>query len=253
MAHQNGDPGPGKTVTVCVELTVAGRRLGGSFPVSAGPASRGSLLPTFRSLADKMVQIAIEDATARGEQISCRAGCGACCRQLVPISEIEARRLRDLIDGMPVGRRAEIRERFVVARQRLGEGGLLEKLEHPERFPDQAFRSLAAEYLEQGIACPFLEAESCSIHPDRPIACREYLVSSPPEYCARPMDAPIQPVEVPLKVAAAVQRLDADPPRRFTRWVALALTLERAEQEREEDLPPRTGPELMEEFLKRLG
>jgi hypothetical protein len=143
MADQKGEPGPEDNVTVCVELMVAGRNLGGRFPVPAGPASRGSLLPTFRSLADKVVQIAIDDAGARGERISCGAGCGACCRQLVPISEIEARQLRDLVDGMPVGRRAEIRERFAVSRQRLAEGGLLEKLEHPERFPDQAFRTLA--------------------------------------------------------------------------------------------------------------
>ena len=178
MAEQKGEPGREDTVTVSVELKVAGRNLGGRFPVPEGPTSRGSLLPIFRSLADKLVRIAVEDAGARGEPVSCGAGCGACCRQLVPISEIEARQLRDLVDGMPVGRRAEIQERFAVSRQRLAEGGLLEKLEHPERFPDQAFRTLAVEYLGQGIACPFLEAESSSIHPDRPIACREYLVST---------------------------------------------------------------------------
>jgi hypothetical protein len=33
-------------------------------------------------------------------------------------------------------------------------------------------------YFLQGVACPFLEAESCGIHPDRPLACREYLVTS---------------------------------------------------------------------------
>jgi Fe-S-cluster containining protein len=34
--------------------------------------------------------------------------------------------------------------------------------------------------------CPFLEDESCSIHPDRPLVCREYLVTSPAELCAGP-------------------------------------------------------------------
>ena len=37
----------------------------------------------------------------RGVRVSCRAGCGACCRQLVPIAEAEARRIRDLVEAMP--------------------------------------------------------------------------------------------------------------------------------------------------------
>ena len=41
-------------------------------------------------------------------------------------------------------------------------------------------RILGREYFQLGIPCPFLEEESCSIYHDRPITCREYLVTSPP-------------------------------------------------------------------------
>jgi len=41
-------------------------------------------------------------------------------------------------------------------------------------------------YFKLGIACPFLEDEACSTHPDRRMACREHLVSSPPENCRTP-------------------------------------------------------------------
>ncbi len=44
----------------------------------------------------------------------------------------------------------------------------------------------ARRYFHLGIACPFLEDESCSIHADRPISCREYLVTSPAVNCADP-------------------------------------------------------------------
>ena len=48
-----------------------------------------------------VVGVAVEDAVAEGETISCKKGCGACCRQLVPISQVEARRIRDLVEAMP--------------------------------------------------------------------------------------------------------------------------------------------------------
>ena len=48
---------------------------------------------------------------ARGEAISCKAGCGACCRQLVPVSETEAHHLRDVVEAMPEPRRAAVTAR----------------------------------------------------------------------------------------------------------------------------------------------
>ena len=117
------------------------------------------------------------DAVERsGASISCRAGCGACCRQVVPITETEARHVRDLVEAMPEPRRQQIRERFAAGRQRLEDAGLLETFQHPTEIPDRVAAGM--EYFRLGIACPFLEDESCSIHPDRPLSCREYLVAN---------------------------------------------------------------------------
>ena len=125
----------------------------------------------------------VKTAEKSGKSISCKAGCGACCRQLVPITPTEAYNLRDLIESLPEPRRSDIRARFAEARRKLDEAGLLEKLLHPETVGDE-LRAVGMEYFRLGIACPFLEAESCSIYPDRPIACREYLVTSPAEGAA---------------------------------------------------------------------
>src|SRR5262249_44693347 len=138
--------------------------------------------------------------------ISCKAGCGACCRQLVPISEVEARNIGELVNSLPEPRRSQICARFAEARHRLEKAGLLEKLLHPENWPKDERQATGTWYFEQGIACPFLEKESCSIYADRPIACREYLVTSPAEHCAHPSAETVRCVKMPLKFGTALAR-----------------------------------------------
>jgi len=61
-------------------------------------------------------------------------GCGACCRQLVPITEIEARYLGELVEFLAQERQTEIRRRFADVLRRLDEADLLETLRHLERM-----------------------------------------------------------------------------------------------------------------------
>lgn len=190
----------------------------------AGPARLASLLPVFQQVADGLVGMAAERAGAQGRVVSCKKGCGACCRQLVPISEIEARRIARLVEELPEPRRTEVRARFSRARERLAEAGLLSKLENREGFVEGEIASFGLAYFHLGIPCPFLEDESCSIHADRPISCREYLVTSPAVNCADPKPGTIDQVELPAKVWTALARADATGPRgRFIPWVPLIL------------------------------
>ena len=58
---------------------------------------------------------AVVAAAEAGKAISCHKGCGACCRQLVPISRTEGERLVTLVDAMPEPRRAAVLARFADA------------------------------------------------------------------------------------------------------------------------------------------
>ncbi|HZL38365.1 MAG TPA: YkgJ family cysteine cluster protein [Tepidisphaeraceae bacterium] len=171
---------PNRPLTV--NLTVRGRRLSLHVDVPTGNVRPAELLPLYRAVSEQMSAIAVRDAAAAGHRVSCRAGCGACCRQLVPVSTLEARELMKLLDAMPEPRRSQVRQRFAEARQRIQAAGLLDRLLAPDYGPGGS--ELAAEYWALRIPCPFLEEESCSIHPDRPLICREYLVVSPAEHCA---------------------------------------------------------------------
>jgi Fe-S-cluster containining protein len=245
------DPQPLAMAMTTLELVVADERLRLQVQVPAGPTPRAALMPLYRSITEFVVDAGVKAAEAQGEHVSCRKGCGACCRQLVPISEIEARQLRDLVAELPEPRRSQVLDRFQAARTRLAQAGLLERLEHPERFADEQLRSLGLEYFRLAIACPFLEEESCSIHPDRPLACREYLVTSPAEQCARPEENKVRGVPLPLEVSRAVCRMDVPPQARFARWTPLILSLAWADEHPDEP-PLRPGPELVGEFWQHL-
>src|SRR3954447_24942564 len=85
-------------------------------------------------------------------------------------------------------------------------------------------------YFALGMACPFLEDESCSIHPDRPIACREYLVTSPAENCSHPSAETVRCVKPPRSIWAQLARFDSvEPGAEHLRWVPLIVAPEWAE------------------------
>lgn len=171
-------------VTAQVDLQVAGTRVQFALTVPTAPVPPGAILPVFQTLSAAIQADVASGLEEEGKRISCRAGCGACCRQLVPITKIEARYLAELVDSMPEPRQSEIRSRFADVIRRLEEAGILETLRHPEWVLPETKEKLGLTYFGLGIPCPFLENESCSIHENRPLVCREFLVTSPPEHCA---------------------------------------------------------------------
>jgi Fe-S-cluster containining protein len=245
-------PEQADAVTAHVKLSGEDWELETSLSVPAGPIRLRTMLPLVQSFADAVIGAAAEAAESQGRRISCKKGCGACCRQLVPISEVEARHIAALVEALPEPRRSQVRARFAEARRRLAEAGLLETLRHRQEWGKGESRSVGEAYFQQGIPCPFLEEESCSIHPDRPIACREYLVTSPAENCAKPSADTVDCVKLPMRLWPALALFDAvKPEERCIRWVPLILALEWVAEQPEEPAP-RPGPELLRRFFDHL-
>lgn len=250
MAHTPAPPDD--TVTTRVRLASPTWEIDTTVTVPAGPTRLRDLLPLVQSFADAAIGAAVEVAQCQGKTITCKAGCGACCRQLVPIAEAEARRIRDLVESLPEPRRSHVRARFAAARERLAAAGLLDKLLHPEQWDAEDNQHLADRYFSLGIACPFLENESCSIHPERPIVCREYLVTTPAAHCAQPTPENIRRVPLPFQVWTAVARFDPVPDdAEYLRWVPLVVAPEWAEAHPDEP-PPRPGLDLLRELFDHL-
>jgi Fe-S-cluster containining protein len=236
---------------VTVRLRVHDTTVEARAEVPDGPTSVASIVPFLRSVTEAVVEVATDAVVASGKPISCRAGCGACCRQLVPISVAEAHLLAELVQAMPPARRAAVEARFAHALEALAAGGVLDDLRALAHEREaEAMHRVGLRYFAQGVACPFLEDESCSIHPQRPLACREYLVTSPPAGCAAPEESTIERVLIPRDVSRALYRLGdgSDAPK--DRWVPLVLALEWVAAH--ETLPMRSGREIIEAFFAQL-
>ncbi len=176
--------GGGEMVRGSVKLDLGGVGMTAEVVVPKGAVRVRELLPVLRGFSEAIVGVAVEKAEKGGRKVSCKAGCGACCRQLVPISEAEAHLLAELVAGMAEPRRGEVLGRFAAAREKLKEAGLLEDVAHLPPAGSQEKKELGLAYFREGIACPFLEEESCSIYADRPLICREYLVTNHAKFCA---------------------------------------------------------------------
>ena len=235
-----------------VSLTVRGKRLDLRMSIPEGKVGAPAMLPLFRKVAEDLLDAGVAQAEAAGKKVSCKKGCGACCRQLVPISLMEAREICRVVERMDEQRRAVVLKRFESARQRLAEADMLGPLSQPDQFSNEHMRALGREYFELGIACPFLEAESCSIYHDRPITCREYLVTSPAENCSRPSPENIGMVDLPAgPVWTAVARFEKSANGRM-RWVPLILALDSASISDGEP-QERPGKQWAQELIGRLA
>ena len=235
-----------------LEFTAAGRTIQATVSVPREDLRMTDILPLLFSFSNALVMLGEDVAKEAGKPASCRAGCGACCRQLVPVSEPEALHLAELVQALPPERASAVRERFRAALEALG-AGLLGRLRDPDanKSLDQR-RELGLEYFHAGVPCPFLENESCSIYEQRPLSCREYLVSSPAENCKRPSAETIAMVPVPVKLSELLYCFGDGAGSDRTRWVPLVLALEWAEAQKAE-APRWPAPKLFENFLRRVG
>jgi Fe-S-cluster containining protein len=248
----NSQPQQAPMRTAQVELTVKGRQLKMQFDVADAVVPPGDLLPLFRAVAESIMDIAVRDLAQAGTRISCKMGCGACCRQLVPISAMEAREIGRVVARMPEPRRSEIRRRFAEALKKFEEAGLLEVLRDPTSVGKERERTLGTEYFALRVPCPFLENESCSIYADRPISCREFLVVSNPEHCAEPTPENVRAI-MPLAgpIGSKVPKIDLLPNGKPVEWVPLILALEYSAKHREEP-PRRHAMQVVADFFNRF-
>ena len=199
-----------------VALEFEGRRLAEA-KIPALPGGRRVLLPVLRRAADALLA---EGARRQGVAPTCRAGCAACCRQLVPLASAEADDLRARLARLPAPRRAALEARFGAARRRLAATGLEDLLMDVRQIPPEGLEVLGGQYLEAGVDCPFLEDDRCMIYRHRPLACRQYSVSSPPDECAGAAGRVRRIAPAGRAINAALDAADG------TSWIPLPMLLD---------------------------
>ncbi len=232
-----------------ITLKISGEPKRIDFDMPAGSVRPVVLLPVLRQFSDLMVEAAEGQAAREGEAISCTSGCGACCRQLVPIREMEARRLTAFVRSLPEPRRSEILKRFADAAARLASSGLRGRLGARGELDRAGRMALKLDYFALGIACPFLEAESCGIYHERPMICREHLVTTPATCCADPRSGGIRTLAI-IRADTAAAKLEARP--NVPAWIPLIDLLAWVDAYPVDEAPREDPRDLLQRFVRDL-
>lgn len=244
-------PADNDWITGNVKLLVNGKPLEMQMTVPAKPVKLSRMLPVLHALTNSFVDAGVQATEKAGEKISCRKGCGACCRQPVPLAEVEAFQIAELVESLPEPRRAEVKKRFAEGAAHFRKIKWFERIENCPPDSPETVQQLGLEYFKEGVACPFLAEESCSIHTQRPIACREYLVTSPAENCAEPKPKGVKGIELMFKPSVVLREMSGAESMKKTPFVMLINALEWAEK----NDPPqvhKTGEQWMADFFRRL-
>jgi Fe-S-cluster containining protein len=242
-------------VRATFSLPVGGARLQASAVVPAEQTTLTALLPIIQNLENAIVARASEEARAAGRPISCGPGCGACCRQIVPVSLFEAEALMDWVRALPEDRRIEMEGRFHRALVALREAGVIEKIVGEDWLAGgDAAAQITIDYFHAGVPCPFLENESCGIHDIRPLSCREYLVTSPPALCRDPSVHDVSGVQLPLKLSHALYAFGREIANDPRGWIPLVFLLAWGRSgAKPGDRVAGSGEEVLRAFLEKIA
>lgn len=176
------------------------------------PGIAAPLFRAARAISEVVSREALRREREAGRAPTCSEGCAACCQQLVPISTVEAVLIAARVAAMPKPERVAVEKRFVEAIRRLEKAGLLD-VRAPKgrssmtapRFDDESpWDTASRRYRELGVVCPLLHQRRCSIYDSRPLICREYVVTSPPDACRDLRSRGVVAVPRPVRMSEAL-------------------------------------------------
>jgi Fe-S-cluster containining protein len=215
-----------------------------------------AIVPLMRHLGEQAQALEERRATQQGQSISCRKGCAACCRMLVPVSGPEAFALKKFIETWPEENKQALIAKLAATQQRLAESGLLPRLEQlmesAQQMTDDEMEPINRDYYALRLPCPFLEDEMCSIYEHRPAACRELQVTTPAKLCDDMVGNRIRAIPVPLRVGTALSLLWAELSGGPMRFVPLPLALLWAARHAPEGERTWKGTQLLEKALDKV-
>jgi len=239
-----------------VALNTPAGRLTTAIDLPTGFIPITSIVSATRRLGEEAAQLEVQQAIEAGRTISCRMGCAACCRMLVPLSAPEAFALRDYVEQLPIDRRTHLLNRISDTKDRLTREGLWDRFndvaEATRLLPDEELDPINQSYYALRIPCPYLENEMCSIYEARPSACRELLVTSPAKLCQDMVQNPVTPLPVSMRISSILGlvwgTLTNSPPR----LIPLPMALEWAERHEEESRRTWPGSSLFDQVLDNM-
>jgi Fe-S-cluster containining protein len=241
-----------RVALMAVNLTDPEGTVRGKVQVDTGPMRLAELVPTAFELTNVLTGRANKREEKAGRTISCAKGCAACCRQMVPVSPPEAFFLMDLIESLQPEQQAEVIQRFGLVVSELERHNLVDELLDPQ-VTDDSRLEIARKYWGLQMPCPFLVNEACSIHPSRPVACREFNVTTPAEWCSEPYDHEVAKVPMPFPLSLPLARLTAQLTESKPTLIPLTLVPRWTADHAELGQQTWPGLDLFKRFISLMG
>src|SRR5262249_53175458 len=153
------------------------------FPRPVAREDAVAIAADVQAACDYGVDMRAEVCRQQGEVIACRAGCNACCEQLVMIYAAEAELIADWLRAPE---RAEILRNFLAAYPSWIEGLGVSRAEGiagtEARDAAGQFAACVAHW-RRHVMCAFNRDGLCTIYPVRPVLCRSYHALDTSENC----------------------------------------------------------------------
>ena len=215
-----------------------------------------AIVPVVRRLGEEAQALELARSLENGKPVSCRKGCAACCRMMVPLSPPEAFALRDYVRSLSVERQERVAERLGRAKSVLLAHGLWRRLldmgETAEPPDDAALEPINRDYYALQLACPFLEDEVCSIYEERPAACRELLVTSPAEWCQDLVKNSVETIPVPVRIGPVLGLVWGELTNSPARLIPLPTAIDWAERHQRDNQSTWQGTQLLDRLLDKV-
>lgn len=183
------------------DLDISGTQL--TFHLAAtGEAQLSDIVPAARAICGKITAAAREQLPLGGGCVPCRKGCSACCNYLVSMSAPEVFRFRqEIFPKAKYSPDALLRGYLLAARRLVSHRPPEGAVGNPDDLG-----ALSRWYASLHLACPFLYGGECAIYHQRPLVCREHLVTGSARGC-RGGSAKAEAVELPARMGNILCRL----------------------------------------------
>lgn len=161
------------------------------------------MVPVVRDVCSRVLARVEQDLDRKGSGVPCAVDCAVCCRFLIFLSIPEAFRLVEDVLALPVAQRDSVMVKAADLYKRFQ--SQLSQPVPPESQDETPEAKLFRCYRASEPDCPFLDQETCSFYLNRPMVCREHMVSGSAQ-CASTGEQPPD-VVVPISMAETLAQL----------------------------------------------
>ena len=217
---------PCDTEAISFELDVAGKTLPFCINVVSKQAALADIVPLARTISTKIALAFLDTLSKKGQFVTCHKRCSTCCSYMIPLSIPEVFRLREELLAMPSDKSSRILKSCTIAAKRT-----LEKIpryintDKPTENNSASMDQLSKWYAGLKMDCPFLSEGLCSVYEQRPLACREHIITGSNFFCQPDNGGEPNVVPMPVSVLEVLGRWTAELENSDIQAVMLPLAL----------------------------